>query len=412
MGGTLKKMKRSRQIGISNDKKSKRDSYGDYDNENDDDDQWADEINRINHRASASADARRRPNHDSARHQKEDEHYYYDDSDEDEDVPAMEAFARRVLTPRPLSTEPALNLDGSTLLGGDDHYFTPRERQRYEQALPMTSSDGRALSPAYSDVSEDEKINWRRGELLGSGAFGNVYLGLNLDTGELMGAKQISLGPGGPGGIGSPRVQGAGGMLGEYAHRVVSPDAAHLNALQMEIHLMKGLDHDNIVRYWGTEVASNTLTIFMEYVPGGSLAAMLRRFGPFNQRLVSVYTTQLLRGLHYLHSHRIVHRDIKGGNILVDNNGVCKLADFGASKRLDLLKNTAEQSLKGTPYWMAPEVIRQAGYGRQADIWSVGCTVIEMATGRPPWSEYKTQVSVMFHIAVSKEPPEVSHSIT
>ena len=65
-----------------------------------------------------------------------------------------------------------------------------------------------------------------------------------------------------------------------------------------------------------------------------------------------------------------------------------------------------EQSLKGTPYWMAPEVIRQAGYGRQADIWSVGCTVIEMATGKPPWSEYKTQVSVMFHIAVSKEPPD------
>ena len=99
-----------------------------------------------------------------------------------------------------------------------------------------------------------------------------------------------------------------------------------------------------------------------------------------------------------LYSHRIVHRDIKGGNILVDNNGICKLADFGASKRLDLLKNTAEQSLKGTPYWMAPEVIRQAGYGRQADIWSVGCTVIEMATGRPPWSEYKTQVSVMVSI--------------
>ena len=90
---------------------------------------------------------------------------------------------------------------------------------------------------------------------------------------------------------------------------------------------------------------------------------------------------------------------------MVDNNGICKLADFGASKRLDLLKNTAEQSLKGTPYWMAPEVIRQAGYGRQADIWSVGCTVIEMATGKPPFSNFTTHVAVLFHIAVSKEPP-------
>ena len=93
---------------------------------------------------------------------------------------------------------------------------------------------------------------------------------------------------------------------------------------------------------------------------------------------------------------------------MVDNNGICKLADFGASKRLDLLKNTAEQSLKGTPYWMAPEVIRQAGYGRQADIWSVGCTVIEMATGRPPWSEYKTQVSVMVSI---KNEMECEHRV-
>ena len=74
-------------------------------------------------------------------------------------------------------------------------------------------------------------------------------------------------------------------------------------------------------------------------------------------------------GLQKLHDMGVLHRDIKGGNILVDNNGVCKLADFGASKRLDLLKNKVEQSLKGTPYWMAPEVIRQAGYGRQADIW-------------------------------------------
>ena len=80
-----------------------------------------------------------------------------------------------------------------------------------------------------------------------------------------------------------------------------SIEDAHISALQMEIKLMKGLDHVNIVRYWGTEVKAEFLTIFMEYVPGGSLAAMLRRFGPFNAKLVSVYTTQLLRGLHYLH---------------------------------------------------------------------------------------------------------------
>ena len=158
---------------------------------------------------------------------------------------------------------------------------------------------------------------------------------------------------------------------------------AHLAALQEEIALMQSLSHVNIVSYWGTEVSAKYLTIFMEYVPGGSIATMLKKFGPFNERLIRVYTAQVLSGLDYLHSHRIIHRDIKGANILVDHGGVCKLADFGASKRLELITNAAEQSLRGTPYWMAPEVIKQEPYGRQADIWSVGCTVIEMGMGDP-----------------------------
>ena len=83
-----------------------------------------------------------------------------------------------------------------------------------------------------------------------------------------------------------------------------------------------------------------------------------------------------------------------------------ELADFGASKRLDMLTNAeGDRSLKGTPYWMAPEVVKQTGHGRQADIWSVGCTIIEMATGKPPFAQFTTHVAVLFHIAVSKQPP-------
>ena len=149
-------------------------------------------------------------------------------------------------------------------------------------------------------------------------------------------------------------------------------------------------------------------------MPGGSIASLLQRFGAFAEKLVAVYTRQILEGLHYLHTHHIMHRDIKGANILVDNAGCVKLADFGASRRLaDLVTmESGCKSVKGTPYWMAPEVIKQTGHGRQADIWSVACTVIEMATAKPPWSDFTTPVSAMFHIASAKGPPPLPGHIS
>lgn len=121
---------------------------------------------------------------------------------------------------------------------------------------------------------------------------------------------------------------------------------------------------------------------------GGSILSLYQRFGKFTLPLLKKYTKQILLGLEYLHLNGIIHRDIKGANILVDTHGTCKLADFGSSKILTGLINN-EQSFVGTPNWMAPEAIRQdnAACGRFADIWSLGCTVIEMATGRPPWQE-------------------------
>ena len=102
-----------------------------------------------------------------------------------------------------------------------------------------------------------------------------------------------------------------------------------------------------------------------------------------------------------------MHRDVKGANVLVDALGVCKLADFGASKVLqaDLTSSDGCRSLRGTPYWMAPEVIKQTGHGYPADIWSVGCTMVEMLTAAPPWSHFTSQISALFHIASSEAPP-------
>jgi len=188
----------------------------------------------------------------------------------------------------------------------------------------------------------------------------------------------------------------------------------HVQALEEEVILLQQLDHPNIVRYLGTEKTEDALNIFLEYVPGGSIASLLTRFGSFKESVIKVYTKQIITGLEYLHSHGIIHRDIKGANILVDNTGLVKLADFGASKRIEniVTMESGFKSVKGTPYWMAPEVIRQEGHGRQADIWSVACTVIEMATGRPPWSQYGSQVSAMFAIAQAKGPPTIPEGLS
>lgn len=143
---------------------------------------------------------------------------------------------------------------------------------------------------------------------------------------------------------------------------------------------------------------------------------LLKKFGPLANDVIKAYTKQILKGLKYLHDHSIIHRDIKGANILVGNDGVLKLSDFGASKRLEdlIYGNETEKrrmSLRGTPNWMAPEVIKQEPYGRQADIWSLGCTVIEMATGSPPWEEYGDNMAVLFHIASTTTPPPFPPSI-
>ena len=297
---------------------------------------------------------------------------------------------------------------GSILMDADAR--TPADRAGVPGALasPPGAAPQRCSRPPArkrdADLSPPERrIRWQRGELVGSGGFGRVYCGLDLDTGSLMAVKQIALAPGTPGRLSRDDSD-------DVALDSLDEGAEALREIETEVALMRRLKHPNVVGYIGTERAEDgTLHIFMEYVPGGSVHSLLRRFGSFSETVIRVYTRQILAGLEYLHRHQIMHRDIKGANILVDNSGVIKLADFGASKRLAEMVTTegGHRSIKGTPYWMAPEVIKQTGHGRQADIWSVGCTVLEMATGKPPWSEHGSQVSALFHIASSKSPPPI-----
>ncbi|XP_026244995.2 mitogen-activated protein kinase kinase kinase 19 isoform X5 [Urocitellus parryii] len=185
--------------------------------------------------------------------------------------------------------------------------------------------------------------------------------------------------------------------------------------LQEEVDLLKALKHVNIVAYLGTCLEENIVSIFMEFVPGGSISSIINRFGPLPEMVFCKYTKQILQGVAYLHENCVVHRDIKGNNVMLMPTGIIKLIDFGCAKRLawaglngthsDMLK-----SMHGTPYWMAPEVINESGYGRKSDIWSIGCTVFEMATGKPPLASMD-RMAAMFYIGAHRGlmPPLPDH---
>uniref|UniRef100_A0A673IMP7 Mitogen-activated protein kinase kinase kinase 3-like n=1 Tax=Sinocyclocheilus rhinocerous TaxID=307959 RepID=A0A673IMP7_9TELE len=234
-------------------------------------------------------------------------------------------------------------------------------------------------------------VNWRQGKLLGRGAFGEVFLCYDVDTGRELAAKQVPFDPDS------------------------QETSKEVNALECEIQLLKNLRHNRIVQYYGClrDPVQKKLSIFVEFMPGGSIKDQLKAYGALTEKVTRRYTRQILQGVHYLHSNMIVHRDIKGANILRDSSGNVKLGDFGASKRIQTIcmSGTGIKSVTGTPYWMSPEVINGEGYGRKADIWSVACTVVEMLTQKPPWAEYEAMAAI-FKIATQPTKPNLPEGVS
>jgi serine/threonine protein kinase len=182
--------------------------------------------------------------------------------------------------------------------------------------------------------------------------------------------------------------------------------------MEKEISFLKTMSHPNLVRYIGTRRVNNKLNIVLEFCTEGSITSMLRMYKRFPDRLIRLYTKQMVDALIYLHAHDIVHRDIKGGNVLVHGEGaraIVKLSDFGCSKKLGSSKALEKSSkMKGTVLWMAPEAALQSpDTGTPSDIWSLGATVIEMATGKPPWTEdgLVDEIPALIHIATTRTPP-------
>ena len=179
--------------------------------------------------------------------------------------------------------------------------------------------------------------------VLGTGANSAVHLGLVQVTGELVAVKRLRKGP-------------------------VATSDFQLNCLTKEIEILSRLSHSNIVKYIGAQVNDLHFDVLLEFVPGGSIASLIKKFGALDESVTRNYLVQILAGLRYLHDNNVVHMDIKGANILVTSEGKCRLTDFGASKTRASVISGKEDHVErvagpfcGTPLYMAPEVAREGG---------------------------------------------------
>ncbi|XP_013775829.1 mitogen-activated protein kinase kinase kinase 1-like [Limulus polyphemus] len=235
-----------------------------------------------------------------------------------------------------------------------------------------------------------EQIHWRKGHLLGTGSFSSCYQARDLRTGTLMAVKQVS-----------------------FCRNSDEEQEKVMDAISEEIVLMAKLDHPNVLRILGATQQSGHYNVFIEWMAGGSVESLLGTYGPFSEQVIVRYTRQVLAGLTYLHDNQIIHRDLKGANLLVDSTGHhLRIADFGAAAKLVSHTTVAGEfkgQLLGTVAFMAPEVLRGENYGRSCDIWSVGCVMIEMGTTKPPWNAdgVFNQLALIFKIGSSTSPPPI-----
>lgn len=279
-----------------------------------------------------------------------------------------------------------------------------RWRQRINELEEKISSNQRSLriigkmldNTSYEDRnisliarnSGSISVRWRQGPYIGSGSFGDVYVGTNLETGDTMAVKEIKF------------------FDARNLEKLAKFIIEEMNVLQM-------LHHPNIIDYYGIEVFRDRIYIFMECCKY-SLAKVLETARFSDENILKIYTKHLLKGLAYLHGNSIIHRDIKPGNILFSKEGRIKYVDFGASKIFRAEENLIGYSgdtrtLVGTPQYIAPEVVNnEINHKRGSrDVWALGCCILQMFTGKSPWGNTDNDWAIMWRIGTGNDHPEI-----
>ncbi|KAJ7953929.1 Serine/Threonine kinase family protein [Quillaja saponaria] len=244
-----------------------------------------------------------------------------------------------------------------------------------EDGRQLTMSKISSSSITESVTREDPTTSYELLDELGKGSYGAVYKARDLRTSELVAVKVISLSEGEEG----------------------------YEEIRGEIEMLEQCSHPNVVRYLGSYQGEEYLWIVMEYCGGGSAADLMNVTGePLEEHQIAYICREALKGLDYLHSIFKVHRDIKGGNILLTEQGDVKLGDFGVAAQLTRTMSKRNTFI-GTPHWMAPEVIQENRYDGKVDVWALGISAIEMAEGLPPRSNVHP-MRVLFMISIEPAP--------
>lgn len=209
-------------------------------------------------------------------------------------------------------------------------------------------------------------------EKLGEGSYGSVFKAMHKESGQVVAIKQV-------------------------------PVDTDLQEIIKEISMMQQCDSPYVVKYYGSYFKNTDLWIVMEFCGAGSVSDLMKiRNKTLTEEEIACILKYTLKGLEYLHLRRKIHRDIKAGNILLNAEGHAKLADFGVAGQLtDTMAK--RNTVIGTPFWMAPEVIQEIGYDCLADIWSLGITAIEMAEGKPPYADIHPMRAIF--MIPTKPPP-------
>ncbi|KAM3141249.1 hypothetical protein pb186bvf_006634 [Paramecium bursaria] len=244
---------------------------------------------------------------------------------------------------------------------------------------PKVETQAQITQPQQVKNQQYKRRDYTKGKLLDRGGSSEVYEGINNKSGKLLAIKTVKL-------------QGDNDKI----RRII------LN-LKSEVKLLKKLQHKNIIKYYFTEVSEDlsSIDVALELIKSGSLRQVLDQV-TLEEQTIRIYTKQIMEGVQYLHENKVIHRDIKGANILIDTDGTIKLTDFGTSQILD--NNNPSTGIKGTLNWIAPEVFLHQDVSYAADIWSVGGVVLEMITRQPPYYQINSSQQIIQEIAQCKKP--------